>query len=182
MVSHPVVGFVKQRFWTTPACELRVRNSRRLKYLAAWFFATMPEAGFGNKHEMRTTDFDQIVERAFLNIPARFRSRMNNVAVVVEDEPALIQITARGVSRGSTLLGLYEGRPLTHRSVFESFHLPDQITIFQGPHERLARNRDDLERLVEQTLWHEIAHHFGMNEREVRAAERLRRMRRLWPH
>ena len=49
-------------------------------------------------------------------------------------------------------------------------------------HQRLARNRVDLERLVEQTLWHEIAHHFGMNEREVRAAERLRRMRQLWPH
>jgi len=131
---------------------------------------------------MRTSDFDQIVEKAFRNIPARFRSRMNNVAVVIEDEPALMQIAARGVSPGSTLLGLYEGRPLTQRSVFEPFHLPDRITIFQGPHERLARNRDDLERLVEQTLWHEIAHHFGMNEREVRAAERLRRMRRLWPH
>ena len=131
---------------------------------------------------MRTSDFDRLVERALHNIPARFRSRMNNVAVVVEDEPAPALLQARGVSPGSTLLGLYEGRPLTHRSVFEPFHLPDRITVFQGPHERLARTPEDLERLVEQTLWHEIAHHFGMNEREVRAAERLRRMRRLWPH
>jgi len=131
---------------------------------------------------MRAPDFDQIVERALCKIPARFRKRMNNVVVVVEDEPAAIQLEARGVSPGSTLLGLYEGRPLVHRSVFEPFALPDRITIFQGPHERIARGRDDLERLVEQTLWHEIAHHFGMNEREVRAAERLRRMRRLWPH
>jgi predicted Zn-dependent protease with MMP-like domain len=46
----------------------------------------------------------------------------------------------------------------------------------------MARNRKDLARLVEQTLWHEIAHHFGMTEREVRAAERLRKMRRIWPH
>ena len=131
---------------------------------------------------MRAPDFDQIVERALRNIPARFRDRMNNVAVVVEDEPAPTQLKARGVAPGSTLLGLYEGRPLAHRSVFESFYLHDRITVFQGPHERIARDRDDLERLVEQTLWHEIAHHFGMNEREVRAAERLRRMRRLWPH
>jgi predicted Zn-dependent protease with MMP-like domain len=131
---------------------------------------------------MSVSDFDQIVERALRNIPAQFRSRMNNVAVAVEDEPALSQLKARGVSPGSTLFGLYEGRPLTHRSVFEPFHLPDRITIFQGPHERMARNREHLEQLVEQTLWHEIAHHFGMNEREVRAAERLRRVRRLWPH
>jgi predicted Zn-dependent protease with MMP-like domain len=131
---------------------------------------------------MSVSDFDQIVERALRNIPARFRSRMNNVAVAVEDEPALSQLKARGISPGSTLLGLYEGRPLTHRSVFEPFHLPDRITIFQGPHEGMARNREHLERLVEQTLWHEIAHHFGMNEREVRAAERLRRVRRLWLH
>src|SRR5579885_95554 len=131
---------------------------------------------------MRTSDFDEIVEKALRNIPARFRSRMNNVAVVVEDEPATSLIRERGVSPGGTILGLYQGRPLSQRSVFEPFALPDRITVFQGPHERLARSREDLERLVEQTLWHEIAHHFGMNEREVRAAERLRRMRRLWPH
>lgn len=126
---------------------------------------------------MRAADFDQIVEEAFRRIPARFRSRMQNVAVVVEDEPP----RRRGRTAG-TLLGLYEGRPLAYRGVSEGFHLPDRITIFQGPHERIAGNREDLERLVEQTLWHEIAHHFGMNEREVRAAERLRRRRRLWPH
>jgi len=126
---------------------------------------------------MRAADFDQIVEQAFRRIPARFRRRMQNVAVVVEDEPP----PQRG-RIASTLLGLYEGRPLAYRGVSEGFQLPDRITIYQGPHERMARNREDLERLVEQTLWHEIAHHFGMNEREVRAAERLRRMRRLWPH
>ncbi len=106
---------------------------------------------------------------------------MNNVAIVVEEEPAPAQLKARAVSPGSTLLGLYEGRPLIHRSVFEPFNLPDRITIFQRPHERIARSREDLERLVEETLWHEVAHHFGLNEREVRAAERLRRMRRLRP-
>ncbi|MFL6452221.1 MAG: metallopeptidase family protein [Bryobacteraceae bacterium] len=142
----------------------------------------MPEESTLETSRNARADFDQIVERALRNIPARFRSRMDNVAILVEDEPALTQLKARGVPSGSTLLGLYQGRPLTHRSVFEPFQLPDRITIFQGPHERIARNREDLERLVEQTLWHEIAHHFGMNEREVRAAERLRRMRRLWPH
>jgi predicted Zn-dependent protease with MMP-like domain len=131
---------------------------------------------------MRTADFDELVERAFNSIPARFRNRMQNVAVIVEDEPSSTQLQRGGISTGSTLLGLYEGRPLKYRSVSEGFQLPDRITIFQGPHERITRSREELERLVEQTLWHEIAHHFGMNEREVRAAERLRRMQRLWPH
>jgi predicted Zn-dependent protease with MMP-like domain len=131
---------------------------------------------------MRTADFDQLVENALRNIPARFRTRMQNVAIVVEDEPSPAQLRRGSNAPGTTLLGLYEGRPLRYRSVSEGFRLPDRITIFQGPHERIARNREDLERLVEQTLWHEIAHHFGMNEREVRAAERLRKMRRLWPH
>ena len=100
----------------------------------------------GLSNAMRTSDFDQIVEGALRNIPARFRSRMDNVAVVVEDEPAASQLNASGTAFGGTLLGLYEGRPLTHRSVFEPFHLPDRITVFQGPHERLARNREDLDR------------------------------------
>jgi len=79
------------------------------------------------------------------------------------------------VPRGSTLLGLYEGRPLTSRSVFDSFTLPDRITIFQGPHERLARDPEHLVRLVEDTVWHEVAHYFGLDEARVRAAERRRR-------
>ena len=131
---------------------------------------------------MRAENFDEIVERAYRQIPARFRSRMENVLVVVEDEPSREQLLRGRVPEGNTLLGLYEGRPLRYRSVYDSFHLPDRITIFQRPHEWLARDREELVRLVEQTLWHEIAHYFGMNEREVRAAERLRRMRRQYPH
>jgi predicted Zn-dependent protease with MMP-like domain len=85
---------------------------------------------------MRTADFDQIVEQAFHRIPVRFRRRMNNVAVIVEDEPSPLRLQRGNASYASTLLGLYEGRPLAYRSVWESFQLPDRITIFQGPHER----------------------------------------------
>jgi predicted Zn-dependent protease with MMP-like domain len=131
---------------------------------------------------MRAEDFDDMLDRIFRRVPARFRRRLKNVAVVVEAEPSARQLASGGVRLGGTLLGLYEGRPLTHRSVAESFTLPDRITIFQGPHERMARDRAHLERIVEQTLWHEIAHYFGMDEHEVRAAERKRRQRRLWPH
>ena len=119
---------------------------------------------------MTSADFDRLVERALAGIPARFRMRMKNVALVVEPEPP-------PMPGGGTLLGLYQGRPLTARSVFESFSMPDRITIFQGPHERMARNPAHLEELVKETVWHEIAHYFGMDEKQVRQAEHRRRRR-----
>src|ERR1700686_2245061 len=115
---------------------------------------------------MLAAEFDALVERALQRIPKRFRRRMENVAVVVEREP----------SRPG-LLGLYHGRPLTHRSVSDGFVMPDQITIYQGPHERMARNAEELEQMVADTVWHEIAHYFGMDEGTVRRAERRRGVR-----
>lgn len=124
---------------------------------------------------MDPDEFDRLVARACARIPARFRRRLENIAILVEPEPTAAQLARGGVRGGGTLLGLYEGRPLTARSVFEPFAMPDRITIFQGPHERLARSREHLERMVEDTVWHEVAHYFGMDELQVRAAEAKRR-------
>ena len=112
-------------------------------------------------------EFDAIVERGLARIDARFRARMRNLILVVEPEPPQ-----------PGLLGLYQGRPLTERSVSEGFAVPDRITIYQGPHERMARSLRELERIVEDTVWHEVAHYFGMNERQVERAERVRDARR----
>ncbi len=124
---------------------------------------------------MSPAEFDRMVSEAYARIPARFRQRMKNIALVVEPEPSAAQLARGRVPTGSTLLGLYEGRPLTERSVFESFRMPDRITIFQGPHERLARSPEELEKMVADTVWHEVAHYFGMDELQVRTAERRRR-------
>lgn len=113
---------------------------------------------------MSPAEFDKLVERAMRAIPLRFRRRLKNVAFLVEPEPPSPQ-----------LLGLYQGRPLPWRSVSDSFTLPDRITIYQGPHERLARDPAHLLKLLEDTVWHEVAHYFGLNERQVREAERKRR-------
>jgi predicted Zn-dependent protease with MMP-like domain len=102
---------------------------------------------------------------------------MANIAMIVETEPSREQLRASRVAAGSTLLGLYRGRPLTARSVSDGFVMPDQIVIFQGPHERLARDPAHLQKLVEETVWHEVAHYFGMDETRVRSAERRRRRR-----
>jgi predicted Zn-dependent protease with MMP-like domain len=106
-------------------------------------------------------EFDQLVARALRRIPGRFRRLLENVVIVVEPEP-----------KRPGLLGLYQGRPRTERSVSEGFTLPDQITIYQGPHERMARSTARLEEIVADTVWHEIAHYFGMDEPRVRKAER----------
>jgi len=124
---------------------------------------------------MDPIEFDRLVSSAYARIPGRFRRRLKNLAVIVEREPSAAQLARGRVPRGGTLLGLYEGRPLPTRSVFEPFAMPDRITIFQGPHERLAHSREHLARLVEDTIWHEVAHYFGMDEAQVRAAERARR-------
>ena len=112
---------------------------------------------------MSPREFDALVEKAVRAIPARFRRRLHNVAFIVEQEPPR-----------PDLLGLYEGRPLTIRSVSDGFTMPDRITIFQGPHERMARDRVHLEKLLRDTVWHEVAHYFGMDEPRVRRAERRR--------
>ena len=112
-------------------------------------------------------EFDKIVERGLARIDPRFRRRMRNLVLVVEPEPPQ-----------PGLLGLYQGRPLTERSVSEAFAVPDQITIYQGPHERMARSLRELELIVEDTVWHEVAHYFGMNERQVERAERVRAAQR----
>jgi len=119
---------------------------------------------------MDPREFDALVEKALKKIPARFRKRLENVAVVVEKEPPR-----------PGLLGLYQGRPLTTRTINDGFHLPDKITIYQGPHERMAVDREHLEKLLEETVWHEVAHYFGLDERRVRRAERLRARRRRSP-
>jgi predicted Zn-dependent protease with MMP-like domain len=123
---------------------------------------------------MDSAAFDRLVAAAYERIPARFRRRLKNIAVMVEAEPTQAQLERSRVPQGGTLLGLYEGRPLTARSVFEPFAMPDRIIVFQGPHERMARSPEHLAQLVEDTVWHEVAHYFGMNEAQVRAAERRR--------
>ena len=117
---------------------------------------------------MTSREFDVLVEKAVRAIPPRFRRRLENVAFLVEREPPQ-----------PGLLGLYEGRPLPVRSVSDGFTMPDRITIFQGPHERMARDRVHLEKLLRDTVWHEVAHYFGMDEPRVRLAERRRARRSL---
>jgi len=118
--------------------------------------------------------FEQIVSEGIKAIPEKFLKKMDNVVIVVEPEPTEAQKNKLRLRRGAALFGLYEGVPQIRRGSYYSA-LPDKITIFQNSMERFARNEADIKKLVKNTVWHEIAHHFGMDEKEVREAEKTKR-------
>lgn len=122
-------------------------------------------------------DFEKLVDEAWETIPQDFRERFANIAIFVEDEPSAEDLRAGNVPPGGTLLGLYQGVPLSRRGFGYGMVLPDRVTLFQGPIERAAYSYRDIPQIVYDTLWHELAHHLGMNEKEVRDAERRRGVR-----
>ena len=96
---------------------------------------------------------------------------MQNIAIVVEDEPSAELLEDMEIEPPDTLLGLYQGTPLTERRWDYGNTLPDRILIFQGPHERAAEDGDDLVTAIGETLIHEIGHYFGMDEDQIEEIE-----------
>ena len=115
--------------------------------------------------------FEQHVADALKSIPRRFRDAMQNIAIVVEDEPAPELLRSMDIEPPDTLLGLYQGTPLTERHWGYGNALPDRVLIFQGPHERASDDDDDLVVAIGETLIHEIGHYFGMSEEQIEAIE-----------
>jgi len=125
--------------------------------------------------KLSRTEFEKIVKQGIKAIPEKFLLKLDNVAIVIEDEPTLAQKKKLNLRPGWTLFGLYEGVPQAKRGTNYSAALPDKITIFQKPIEAAARDEKDIKEMVKNTVWHEIAHHFGMDEVRVRQAEVRRR-------
>ncbi len=105
--------------------------------------------------------FEDLVADAIDSLPLELATRMDNVEVVVEDEPPWEMV--RQLAPGGTLLGLYHGVPLTQRGYYDRM-LPDKISIYRGPITRLARTPDRIREQVRRTVIHEIAHHFGIDD------------------
>ena len=112
--------------------------------------------------------FEQLVAKAVDSLPEEFHTRLENVDVVVEDRPTPQQLEELGEERGETLLGLYEGVPLTKRSRYYGMVVPDKITIFQKPIESQCRNDARIIAEVRRVVLHEIAHHFGISDARLR--------------
>ena len=105
--------------------------------------------------------FEDLVAEALDSLPEDIAALINNVDIVVEDEPP--QEYVRGLPRGHTLFGHYHGIPLTGRSVYDRA-LPDKISIYRGPITRFFRSPDRIREQVRKTVIHEIGHHFGIDE------------------
>jgi len=116
-------------------------------------------------------EFEKIIKEGIKAIPEKFLRKLENVAIVIEDEPTPAQKKKLNIHSGWTLFGLYEGVPQLERGANYSAVLPDKITIFQNPIEAGARDGKDIKEIVKNTVWHEIAHHFGMDEARVHQAE-----------
>ncbi|OGY99140.1 MAG: hypothetical protein A2945_04235 [Candidatus Liptonbacteria bacterium RIFCSPLOWO2_01_FULL_52_25] len=126
---------------------------------------------------MNQKDFKKLVAEGFEALPERFRALVKNVAIIVEDEPSAAVRAEEGLAEDETLFGRYVGIPHTERgdSYGIGATLPDVITIYQKPTEEEAEgNHARIREIVCDTVWHEIAHHFGMDEPEVRERERKR--------
>jgi len=115
--------------------------------------------------------FEQLVEEALREIPKRFRKAIHNVAVVVEQEPAPDVLDELEVPPGDTLLGLYQGTPLTQRSWGHGNSLPDRISIYQGPIEDACNDEDEIRDCIAETVIHEFGHYFGMSEEQIEEIE-----------
>ncbi|PWT82724.1 MAG: hypothetical protein C5B57_08190 [Blastocatellia bacterium] len=115
--------------------------------------------------------FERLVADALATIPRRFRDALDNVAIVVEDEPSRELLEQMEVEPPETLLGLYQGTPLTERQWGHGNTLPDRVLLFQGPLERLSTDQDDLVVAIGETLIHEIGHYFGLSEEEIEEIE-----------
>ena len=120
---------------------------------------------------MKRDRFLKLVDEALDSIPSRFRDAMQNIAIVVEDEPSGAQLEEVGIEPPDTLLGLYEGTPLTERQWADGNRLPDKITLFQGPIEDSSEDEEDLVVAIGETLIHEVGHYFGLSEEEIEEIE-----------
>jgi predicted Zn-dependent protease with MMP-like domain len=114
-------------------------------------------------YELTDEQFDALITRAMDELPQEYIEGLNNVAIVMADDPTDEQKIKMKLRENTILLGLYEGIPLTQRGNSYTFVLPDKITLFKHSILRIVRTEDELFEQIKRTLWHEIAHYYGLN-------------------
>lgn len=113
------------------------------------------------------SEFDQLITRAMDELPQKYIKGLDNVAIVYADEPDEHQRTKARLGQGSILLGLYEGIPLTKRGAGYTFVLPDKITLFKNSILAVTNTPEELFEQIKRTLWHEIAHYYGLDHDDI---------------
>ncbi|NLD44079.1 MAG: metallopeptidase family protein [Chloroflexi bacterium] len=113
--------------------------------------------------------FERLVDEALANLPAAFRERLDNVAIVVADWPDAHTLRLAGARSPAELLGFYHGVPLSRRGSGYGLVTPDQISIYRFPILLQAEGEDAVRGLVQRVVAHEIAHHFGIDDERLRS-------------
>lgn len=112
-------------------------------------------------------EFDHMISTAMDELPQEYIKNLNNVAITFADNPTAEQLTKQGVRYGQLLLGLYEGIPQTARGAGYMMVLPDKITLFKQPILQVSQDIPALQQQIKRTLWHEIAHHYGLAHHDI---------------
>ena len=122
---------------------------------------------------MQLTDeqFDMLITKAMDELPQEYITGLDNVAILMADEPSSDQERKMKLREGTILLGLYEGIPLTQRGNAYTFVLPDKITLFKHALLRVSHNDAQLFEQIKRTLWHEIAHYYGLDHGRIHQLE-----------
>lgn len=123
---------------------------------------------------MDDVTFEKLVSEAIDNIPKQYQEKMKSVAIIVADEPSHEQRTKLGLRPCDALYGLYEGVPLTKRGGATLSIQPDVITIFKYPMLHIHTTEDRLKKQIYDTVWHEVAHYFGLDHEQIHAAKKQR--------
>ena len=128
---------------------------------------------------MERPDFETSVEEGYRRLPEWVRAKIQNVALLIEDEPSEEDRKLQSLGDDETLLGLYKGVPLSERGSHygEGFVMPDTITLYRNPILEVAEEDGlDVRDVIADTIWHEFAHHFGIDEDGVRTLEEERKI------
>lgn len=120
---------------------------------------------------IKEIDFDALVAEAVEHIPEQYKEKLENVVFKVEDEPSPEQRVKLKLRNSDSLFGLYEGIPLTQRNGAVLLKVPDVITIFKHPMVDIYRHLTPLKEQVYETVWHEVAHYFGLNHQDIHRAK-----------
>ena len=119
---------------------------------------------------MSDESFQVLINQALQSLPGDHAKNIANVAILYEDEPTPEQREQLRLRNDQTLLGLYEGIPLSQRQGMTRT-LPDKITLFKGPLSHQANNEAELQEEIRHTLWHEIGHYYGLDHDRIRQLE-----------
>jgi predicted Zn-dependent protease with MMP-like domain len=114
--------------------------------------------------------FQQLINQALESLPGEHAANIKNVAILYEDVPTPAQRQQLALRHDQTLLGLYEGVPLSQRQGMTRL-LPDKITLFKLPLESRAGTEKELQEQIRHTLWHEIAHYYGLDHDRIHELE-----------